>query len=253
MKYTVKQVAEVSGISTRTLRYYDHIGLLKPSEYTDSGYRIYKDGDIDRLQQILLYRSMGLKLEEIKLILDDPEFNTLQALEAHYQKLQEEQEKTKQLLATVGKTIQHTKGEIEMSAEEKFEGFKKAKIEENERKYGEEIREKYGEETIDESNRKYMNLSREDFDKMQSIEDELFSKLDQLSETKDIESPLAREIYELHKEWIKYSWTKYAAEAHKGLAQMYVDDERFAKYYNDRAGKEVVSLLRDSIERYAED
>lgn len=253
MKYTVRQVAEMSGISTRTLRYYDQIGLLKPSEYTGSGYRIYKDRDIDRLQQILLYRSMELKLEEIRSILDDPEFNTLQALEEHYQKLQAEQEKTKILLATVGKTIQHTKGEIEMSAEEKFEGFKKAKIEENERKYGEEIREKYGEKTIDASNRKYMNLSKADFDKMQSIEDELFSKLEQLSETKDIESPFAREVYELHKEWLMYSWTNYSAEAHRGLAQMYVDDERFAKYYNARAGKEVVSLLRDSIERYAED
>ena len=98
-----------------------------------------------------------------------------------------------------------------------------------------------------------MNLSAEDFKKMQDIENELFSKLDQLSETKDIESPLAREVYELHKGWIIYSWPKYSAEAHKGLAQMYVEDERFAKYYNERAGKEIVSLLRDSIERYAED
>src|SRR5699024_12023713 len=78
--------------------------------------------------------------------------------------------------------------------------------------------------------------------KMQSIEDELFSKLEQLSETKDIESPFAREVYELHKEWLMYSWTNYSAEAHRGLAQMYVYDERFAKYYNARAGKEVVSL-----------
>src|SRR5699024_1415439 len=253
MKYTVKQVAEMSGISTRTLRYYDQIELLKPSEYTDSRYRIYEDRDIDRLQQILLYRSMELKLEEIRSILDDPEFSTLQALEAHYQKLQEEQEKTRKLMATVRRTIQYTKGEIEMSAEEKFEGFKKAEIEENERKYGEEIREKYGEGTIDESNRKYMNLSAEDFKKTQDIENELFSKLDQLSETKDIESPFTREVYELHKGWIIYSWPRYSVEAHKGLAQMYVEDERFAKYYNERAGKEIVSLLRDSIERYAED
>src|SRR5699024_7559357 len=186
--------------------------------------------------QARVVRGMELRLDEIERMLDDPEFNTLQVLEAHYQKLQEEQEKTKQLLATVGKTIQHTKGEIEMSAEEKFEGFKKAKIEENERKYGEEIREKYGEKTIEASNRKYMNLSKADFDKVQSIEDELFSKLEQLSETKDIESPFAREVYELHKEWLMYSWTNYSAEAHRGLAQMYVDDERFAKYYNARAG-----------------
>ncbi len=253
IKYTIKQVADMSGISTRTLRYYDQIGLLNPSEHTDTGYRIYRDRDLDRLQQILLYRSMEMKLEEIQSILDDPEFNILAALEEHHEKLRNEQDKIQRLLVTVAKTIQHTKGEIKMTTEEKFEGFKKAKIEENEKKYGEEIREKYGEEKVDESNRKYMNLSKADFEKMQSIENELFAKLKRLSETNDVESTVAKEVYDLHKEWLMYSWPNYSAEAHKGLAQMYVYDERFAKYYNNRAGEEIVPLLHEAIERYAEE
>lgn len=253
MKYTIKQVAEMSGISTRTLRYYDQIDLLKPAAHTDSGYRIYAEEELNRLQQILLYRSLGMKLEQIQSILDDPAFNTLTALEAHHRKLKEEKAKINQLLATVEKTIQHTKGEITMTAEEKFEGFKKERLEENEKLYGEEIRAKYGNETIEKSNKKWMNLSEADFQEMQGIEDELFAKLERLAEIKESDAPEAEEIYELHKKWLMYSWPNYSAEAHKGLAQMYIADERFAKYYNHRAGKEIVTLLHDAIVKYARD
>ncbi|WP_040983119.1 MerR family transcriptional regulator [Oceanobacillus jeddahense] len=253
MKYTVKQVADMSGISTRTLRYYDQIDLLKPAKHSDSGYRLYEEKELNRLQQILLYRSLGMKLEQIQSVLDDPTFHTLTALKEHQRKLEVEKEKINQLLATVKKTIQYTKGEIKMTAEEKFEGFKKERLEENERLYGEEIREKYGKETIEKSNKKFMDLSEADFQEMQRIEDELFKKLEQLTTTKDLEVPEAKEVYELHKKWLMYSWPNYSAEAHKGLVQMYLVDERFAKYYNSRAGKEIVSLLHDAVVKYAKD
>ncbi len=253
MKYSIKQVADISGISTRTLRYYDQIDLLKPAGLSDSGYRLYEEKELNRLQQILLYRSLGMKLEQIHSVLDDPDFHTLTALEEHQRKLEAEKEKLNQLLATVRKTIQYTKGEIIMTAEEKFEGFKKERLEENERLYGEEIREKYGKETVGKSNEKFMNLSEADFQEMQRIEDELFTKLEQLIKTKNLDTPEAKEVYELHKKWLMYSWPNYSAEAHKGLVQMYLADERFAKYYNDRAGREIVSLLHDAVIKYAED
>ncbi|MCT1902583.1 MerR family transcriptional regulator [Oceanobacillus sojae] len=253
MKYSIKQVADMSGISTRTLRYYDQIDLLKPAELSDSGYRIYGEEELSRLQQILLYRSLGMKLEQIQSVLDDPGFHTLTALEEHHRKLEAEKEKLNQLLATVRKTIQYTKGEITMTAEEKFEGFKKERLEENERLYGEEIREKYGKDTVEKSNKKFMDLSEADFQEMQRIEDALFSKLEHLAKTKDLDTPEAKEVYELHKKWLMYSWPNYSAEAHKGLVQMYLADERFAKYYNDRAGREVVSLLHDAVVKYAEE
>lgn len=253
MKYTVKQVADMSGISTRTLRYYDQIGLLKPAEHSDSGYRLYGEKELSRLQQILLYRSLGMKLEQIQSVLDDPAFHTLTALEEHQRKLEAEKEKINELLTTVRKTIQYTKGEVTMTAEEKFEGFKKERLEENERLYGEEIREKYGRETVGKSNKKFMNLSEADFQEMQRIEDELFAKLEQLAKTKELDTPKAKEVYELHKKWLMYSWPNYSADAHKGLVQMYLADERFSKYYNDRAGKEIVSLLHDAVIKYAED
>src|SRR5699024_3451107 len=126
-----------------------------------------------------------------------------------------------------------------------FEGFKKERLEENERLYGEEIREKYGEETIEKSNKKWMNMNKEQFLEMQQMENELFAQLSKLAEIKDLEAPEAREVYLLHKKWITQAWKgvkDYSAEAHKGLAQMYVADERFASYYNDRAEKEVIQL-----------
>jgi len=256
MEYTIKQIAEMSGISTRTLRYYDQIDLLKPAKLSGTGYRLYGEEEIDRLQQILLYRSLGMKLKQIQLILDDPEFNTLTALEEHQHNLEAENERINQLLATVEKTIQYTKGEITITSEEKFEGFKKERLEENERLYGEEIREKYGEETIEKSNKKWMNMNKEQFLEMQQMENELFAQLSKLAEIKDLEAPEAREVYLLHKKWITQAWKgvkDYSAEAHKGLAQMYVADERFASYYNDRAEKEVIQLLYDAIVKYTKD
>lgn len=253
MRYSIKEVADISGISTRTLRYYDQIDLLKPDSYTDSGYRIYSEKEIDRLQQILLYRSMEIKLEQIQEILENPNFDTLNALEKHYRALQEEKRKVNRLIKTVEKTIQYKKGEIEMTSAEKFEGFKKERLEENERLYGEEIREQYGEDTINESNKKFMNLSEEDFNQMQDIEKHLFQSLDALSESKDLDSQEAKDVYLLHKKWLSYSWPEYSAEAHKGLVEMYVADERFAKYYNDRTERGDVTLLRDAVIKYADD
>ncbi|MEI4282027.1 TipAS antibiotic-recognition domain-containing protein [Tetragenococcus halophilus] len=151
------------------------------------------------------------------------------------------------------KTIQYQKGEIQMTEAEKFEGLKKERLNENERLYGEEIREKYGEEMVERSNEKFMNLNQEDYQKMQELEDRLFARLNQLAETRDLETPEAKEVYEIHKQWLSYTWPSYSAEAHKGLAQIYIADERFANYYNNRAGKEVVSLLHDVVVKYAKD
>ena len=138
-----------------------------------------------------------------------------------------------------------------MSNKEKFEGFKKEKIAENEAKYGEEIREKYGKETVEKSNEKLLNLSEEDFNNMQTIEDEMFKLLSEVIKTKDLGSEDARKVYEKHREWLSFSWPKYTPQAHAGLAMMYVADERFAKYYNDRVGEEAAQVLHDCIVKYA--
>ncbi|MCR1952044.1 MULTISPECIES: MerR family transcriptional regulator [unclassified Clostridium] len=251
MEYTIKKLAELAGVSTRTLRYYDEIGLLKPCRVNSSGYRIYAQKEVDLLQQILLYRSLDMKLEDIQEIITNPDFDICQSLIEHHQRLISRRNQLDQLILTVEKTLEYNKGEIEMSNKEKFEGFKKEKLQENESKYGKEIREKYGSEIVEESNKKFMNMTEENFKKMQSIENEMFEDLLEVLNTGDLDSEKAKSVYEKHKAWLSFSWSSYSKEAHIGLAEMYVADERFAKYYNDRAGREVVTTLRDIIVKYA--
>lgn len=251
MEYTIKKLGELAGVSTRTLRYYDEIGLLKPCRINSSGYRIYGQKEVDLLQQIMFYKSMDMRLEEIHEIITHPDYNIDKALEEHHKKLIEKREQLDQLILTVEKTISYSKGEAEMSDKEKFEGFKKERLEENEKKYGEEIREKYGEETVRKSNKKFMNLSENDFKRMQALEEQMIEALKVVADTKNLDSDLAKLVYKNHKEWLGFSWPVYTKEAHIGLAEMYVEDERFAKYYNDKAGKKVVNILRDIIVKYA--
>jgi len=246
MAYTVSELAKISGISSRTLRYYDQIGLLKPAEVNKSGYRIYKQKELDLLQQILFYREMDMRLEDIKKIIHDPNFDQLSALKHHHQLLQEKQSRLDQLIATVEKTITHLEEDIIMQDEEKFTGFKEKIIKDNEEQYGKEIREKYGADTIDASNAKLRDMSQEEFQKMKTIEDELFTLLEKAVKTADPTSPEAEALVEKHKAWLMFSWNTYSKEAHAGLAEMYVADERFVAYYDQKV-KDGAQFLRDAI------
>lgn len=251
MEYTIKKLGELAGVSARTLRYYDEIDLLKPCRINSSGYRIYGQKEVDLLQQIMFYKSMDMKLEQIQEIISHPDYDINESLIKHHRRLIARKEQLDRLILTVEKTIAYNKGEMEMSNKEKFEGFKKEKLKENEAKYGKEIREKYGEKSVEESNKKFLNLNEENFKRMQEVEDEMFSNLLKVSESNNLDSEEAKGVYENHKEWLSFSWPSYSKEAHAGLAQMYVADERFAKYYNDKANKEVVEILRDIILKYA--
>lgn len=251
MEYTIKALAELAGISTRTLRYYDEIGLLKPCRINSSGYRIYDEKEVDLLQQILLYRSMDMKLEDIQDIISKKGFDIYNSLIEHHKRLISRRNQIDQLILIVEKTISHNKGAIEMSNKEKFEGFKKEKLKENEEKYSKEIREKYGKETVEASNKKFLNMSEEGFKKMQQIESEMFEALKEVIKTDDLNSEEAKIVYENHKEWLSFSWPTYSEEAHMGLAEMYVADERFAKYYDDRVGESATEVLRNIIVKYA--
>ena len=233
MEYTIKKMASLSGVSARTLRYYDEIGLLQPARINSSGYRIYGQAEVNRLQQILFYRELDLKLDEIKEILEQPDFNVEQALYEHQQKLLEKRNEIDRLLASVQQTLHHYKGEINMSDQQKFEAFKQQKVQENEEKYGKEIREKYGNETIEQANKKY-----------------LFSKLAMYQKSPKLTSQLAQEIFQLHKDWLMYSWSSYSPEAHKGLGLMYVGDERFTSYY-EQHGAGFAEALNAIIQNYA--
>jgi DNA-binding transcriptional MerR regulator len=249
MEYTVQKLGSLAGVSTRTLRYYDEIGILKPARINSSGYRIYGQAEVDRLQQILFYRELGISLDSIKEIVTAPSFDGAAALKEHREKLLEKKEQLEILIANVDKTIAVTEGRMKMSNKEKFEGFKKKMIDENEKKYGKEIREKYGEDTVNKSNTKLQNMSQEQYDEVTKLTEQVTKTLADAYKTGDPAGELAQKAAELHKQWLCYYWNEYSKEAHAGLAQMYVDDERFTAYYDkDQPG--TAQFLRDAIHIY---
>ena len=249
MEYTVQKLGKLAGISTRTLRYYDEIGILKPARINSAGYRIYGQEEVDRLQQILFYRELGVSLERIKEIVTSPAFDGAAALREHREKLLDKRKQLDLLIANVEKTIALTEGSLTMSDHEKFAGFKQKLIDENEKEYGEEIRGKYGNETIDQSHAKVKNMTQEEYGKVTSLAKQIEETLAQAFATGDPAGELAQKAADLHRQWISFYWPKYTKEAHAGVAQMYVDDDRFKAFY-DKNQPGTAEFLRDAIHIY---
>ncbi|WP_027627883.1 MerR family transcriptional regulator [Ruminiclostridium cellobioparum] len=246
MEYTVQKLAALAGVSTRTLRYYDEIGILKPARINSSGYRIYGRAEVDRLQQILFYRELEVSLENIKEILSTPGFNSTEALRDQHSKLLAKREQINLLLANIEKTLAAAEGSIKMTDKEKFEGFKQKLINENEEKYGREIREKYGDKAVDDSNSRMMGLTREEYERFEKLGQELNETLRAAMETSVPAGELGQKAAELHRQWLSFTWGSYSREAHAGVARMYVEDERFKSYY-DRIGPGAAEFLRDAV------
>ncbi|MBM7650616.1 MerR family transcriptional regulator [Neobacillus cucumis] len=249
MEYTVQRLASLAGISTRTLRYYDEIGILKPARISSSGYRIYGQEEVDRLQQILFFRELDVSLDKIKEIITDPSFDGAAALREHREKLLEKKKQLELLIANVDKTIALTEGRMEMSNKEKFEGFKKKMIEDNEKQFGQEIRQKYGNDKVDQSNAKVTNMTEVQYNEVTALAEKIKLTLAEAFKTGDPKGELAQKAAELHKQWLLFYWNEYSKEAHAGLAQMYVDDERFTAYY-DKEQPGTAEFLRDAINIY---
>ncbi len=246
MEYTINKLAKMAGVSTRTLRYYDEFGLLSPERINSNGYRIYGQKQINRLQQILFYRELSVPLEEIKSMLSSKDFDEQAALECHLSSLLTRRKQLDMLIANVEKTIKAAKGETIMSDKEKFEGFKKKLVDDNEQKYGKEAREKYGEEAVDRSNAKLMGMSREQHAELEKLTVELNETLKAAFEQGDPAGELAQKACELHKKWLCFFWDGYSKQAHIGVTQMYVDDPRFTAYY-DKIAVGCAAFLRDAV------
>ena len=144
----INEVAKLTGVSVRTLQYYDEIGLLIPKKL-DNGYRDYSDENLDKLQKILFYRFLKFKLNDIKELLDG-DIDGLKILELQRELILKEKEKFEIILNNIEKTIKTYKGQQTMTIEEKFNGFKKEDL----NKYEEQAIEKYGKETIEESKKR---------------------------------------------------------------------------------------------------
>lgn len=252
MEYSIRELSELAGVSARTLRYYDELGLLKPLYVSESGYRYYGEKEVTMLQQILFYRRRGLELKQIQKILYQADFDVMEALQEHLLDLEQQQKQLNALIKTVKQTISSMKGECEMSDVEKFQAFKETLVKENEEKYGKEIREKYGDQEVDASNRKMLNLSQEQWNRFKELEENILEQAEMCVQNRlSSDSEDAKELVKLHKEWLSMTWKQYSVQAHKGVAMMYAADERFKSYY-DRRVEGCAEFLQQAVDHWAD-
>jgi len=248
-EYTVNKLSKISGVSARTLRYYDEIALLKPAHVAASGYRMYGQEELGILQQILFHRELGFSLDEIKSILYAADFDREQAFQRHLAELNKKRERLDVLISNVAKSISVAKGEITMTDSEKFEGFKQTLINENEQKYGTEVRTKYGDAAMDAANDRMKGLTQWQYDEGERLRIAYEEKLKLAFETANPASELAREACDLHRQWLLVFYPNYSNEYHMGLAEMYVSDERFKANY-EKLAVGCTEFFRDAINIY---
>ncbi|TCP19154.1 MerR family transcriptional regulator [Scopulibacillus darangshiensis] len=244
MPMKVKEVADLIGISVRTLHHYDDIGLLTPKETTESGYRLYSDDDLEMLQQILFFKELGFPLKRIKDIINSPTFDRKEALELHRKMLLEKRRRLDKMIGTIDKTLRQMKGDIEMTNKEIFEGF-----DFSHNPYEQEARERWGDEAVDKYNASIAKMSKDRQKAMSKEWDRIYRKLADLRHG----SPESHEAQAAIKEWYDFlnDIGDYSLGAFKCLGQMYVDDERFTKNI-DKYGEGLAAFMRNAMAVYAD-
>jgi MerR family transcriptional regulator, thiopeptide resistance regulator len=244
VSWSIAEVARMSGVTSRTLRHYDAIGLLPPSRVADNGRRYYDEEQLLRLQQILLFRELGLALEAIGEVLErQTRSSTVEVLQRHREWLLVERRRLGRLVRTVEATITSIEEGGEMAAEKIFEGFEH-------NPYEAEARERWGDEVVDASKRRMQGWSGEEAEQARTGYTRVHEGLAPLlADGVPVDDPRVQELVRLHFETTSLFWTPDAA-AYLGLGQMYVDDERFRA--NIGGGNDaLVEYLRDAMEVYA--
>lgn len=246
--YTPKQLARLSGVSVRTLHHYDQIGLLVPAR-RENGYRTYSPSDVERLQQILLYREMGLELGDIARLLDQPGYDATTALQGHLLALQARRTQLDTLIATVEKTLSSLEGSTTMTDEERFEGLKRETIAKNEREHGAAVRARYGDKVVDAANAKLLRMTEGEWTDIMELEEAIKALLCTAMKTGDPAGAEAAELVRMHARWLAAHWPDgaYSPEAHRGMAEGYLADQRFVAYYDSACGEGATQFLHDAI------
>lgn len=240
------EVSRLSGVSVRTLHYYDRIGLLSPERRKGSGYRDYSDRDLDRLQQILLFRACGFPLQRIRSLLDSPSFDRGQAFLLQEKILRHEKERIDAMLGTLEQSMQSMKGEITMSSGEKFTGF-----DFSQNPYEKEARRLWGDETVDKSEARVKTLSKEEREGLARRMDGLFRELAALRGENPASEKAQSAIERMFSMFNNNFGNIYTPETFAGLGRMYVDDARFTRNI-DRYGEGLAQFLLKGMSAFAE-
>lgn len=248
MSWSIADVARMSGVTARTLRHYDDIGLLEPAYVGTNGYRYYEDEQLLRLQQILVLRELGLGLAEIAEAVDS-ERDTLAALKRQHIRLLGERHRLTRMADTVARTIAELEGKTEMTVkinrpENLFEGFDNTQ-------HDDEARERWPEE-FEQSQRNAATMTAEDVERMQR---EMTAAMIRMAEFMAAGTPVVDVAVqtEIHTQYhgICRFWTPNR-DAYKCMGQMYVDDERFKANY-EKIAEGLAEYQRDAMVVYADE
>ncbi|MDQ3782984.1 MAG: MerR family transcriptional regulator [Actinomycetota bacterium] len=231
--YTVGEVARLAGITVRTLHHYDEIGLLGPRARSDSGYRLYDDTDLERLQQVLVYRELGLPLDDIKAAMGDPGFDRVTALHKQRAQLAGQARRLNRMIAAVEAAIRAEETGMRLTKEEMFEVFGDF----DPTQYDDEVKERWGDsDAYRESARRTTAYTKEDWMAIKA-EGEAINRrfVDAMAAGIDPSSDQAADIAEAARLQIDQRFYPCSPEMHANLGEMYVADPRFAKTYDDMA------------------
>lgn len=242
MKYSISETAKLTGVSVRTLHYYDEIGLLSPTQVSESGYRYYDGLALERLQQILFYRELDFPLKEIANIMNASAYKKEDALNRQKELLQLKRKRLDKLLALLDANL---KGDNTMS----FQEFDTSVLEEAKEKYAKEVKMKWGHtDAYAQSKEKTASYSNEDWAKTMGKSDEIMQKFAQ----RVGQSPESPEVQQLVEEWRSFITESYydcTKEILAGLGQMYVMDERFTANI-EKFGNGTANLMSEAIKIY---
>lgn len=238
----VSEVAKLTGVTVRTLHYYDEIGLLKPGEVTEAGYRVYNDADLEVLQQILFFRELDFPLEDIRKIMQNPAYDRQNALQKQKELLLQKRSRIDGLIALVDKTL---KGEHDMS----FEQFDTTTIEETRKKYAAEVKERWGNsDAYAEFEKKIRYYNDEQFKIMDGKGMDILKEFGQ-NRTIAPDSVQAQVLVEKWHKYITENYFTCTKEILSCLGQMYIGDERF-KQNIDQYGEGTAAFMAASIRAY---
>jgi len=238
---TVGEVAVLARVTVRTLHHYDELGLLAPSDRSESGYRLYSYDDVARLQEILIWRQLGFSLAEIKALLDDPAYDRITALERQRELVEREVDRLRAVAAAVDAALAaHRNGKLIEEAR-MFEGFDPSE-------YEDEARERWGHtEAYTESAQRAQGYGDEEWGQVRRESSEIVGELVVLMRAgSPADGPEARALAERHREHISRWFHPCSLQMHRGLAEMYIADERFTRTY-EREAEGLAGYLHDAI------
>ena len=242
--FSVGEVSKLAHVTVRTLHHYDEIGLLTPSQRTEKGYRLYTAGDLQRLQQILIFRQLGFNLESIQRLIDEPVTDRRNALVTQRALLQGHVRETEAVIRAIDTAIQALDGGKEMDGKKMFDGFDEF----DHAKYEDEARERWGNtEAYKESARRTKNYTKDDWARMKAEMEGINTRMIALLKSgKKPSDPEAAAVAEEHRRHIDRWFYPCSHQMHMALGDMYIADPRFTESYEKQAPG-LAQYMRDAI------